>query len=64
MVGVPTGVTDPGYSDMVVVIGGDPLFDGLPGWLDGLEGVDVERGIRWWRGIDGKMSGIFFWHLF
>ena len=24
-----------------IVIGGDPLFDGLPGWLDGLEGVDV-----------------------
>ncbi len=37
---------------MVVVIGGDPLFDGLPGRLDGLEGVDVERGIRWWRDVD------------
>lgn len=52
MVGVPTGVTDPGYSDMVVVIGGDPLFDGLPGWLDGIEGVDVEGWIGWWRDID------------
>ena len=25
MVGGPTGVTDPGYSDRVVVIGGDPF---------------------------------------
>lgn len=28
-----------------IVIGRDPLLDGLPGWLDGLEGVDVERRI-------------------
>jgi hypothetical protein len=27
-------------------------FDGLPGWLDGLEGIDVERRIRRWRDID------------
>ncbi len=25
----------------------DPLFDGLPRWLDGLHGIDVEG--RWWR---------------
>jgi hypothetical protein len=31
VVGVPIGVTDPGYSDKLIVIGGDPLFDGLPG---------------------------------
>ena len=26
----------------LIVIGGNPLFDGLPGQLDGLEGADVE----------------------
>ena len=36
VVGVPTEVTDPGSSDKVVVIGRDPLFDGLPGRFDGL----------------------------
>lgn len=39
----------------LIVIGGDPLFDGLPGWLDGLKGVDVERGIRWWRDVDESL---------
>ncbi len=34
--GAPTEVTDPGSSDKVVVIGRDPLFDGLPGRLGGL----------------------------
>lgn len=29
----------------LIVIGGDPLFDGLPGWLMD-QGVDVERGIE------------------
>lgn len=28
----------------LIVIGGNPLFDGLPGWLDGLESLDVEGG--------------------
>lgn len=32
-----------------VVIGGDPLFDGLPGWF---EGVDVEREIGRLRDAD------------
>jgi len=52
VVGVPTGVADPGYSDKFVVIGRDPLLDGLPGRLDGLESLDVERGIRWWWNVD------------
>ena len=34
VVGCPTGITAPGYSDKVIVIGRNPLFDGLPGWLD------------------------------
>jgi hypothetical protein len=33
-VGCPTGITAPGYSDKVIVIGRNPLFDGLPGLLD------------------------------
>jgi hypothetical protein len=32
--GCPTGITAAGYSDKVIVIGRNPLFDGLPGWLD------------------------------
>jgi hypothetical protein len=36
----------------LIVIGGNPLFDGLPGWLDGLESLDVEGGIGWWRDVD------------
>ena len=33
----------------LIVIGRNPLFDGLPGRLDGLKGLDVEGGIggRW-----------------
>ena len=38
-----------------IVIGGDPLFDSLPGWLDRLESLDVERGIRWWRDVDESL---------
>ena len=38
-------------------VGGDPLADGLPRWFDGLEGLDVERRVRWWRGR--RLSGIF-----
>ena len=34
VVGGPTGVTAPGCSDKVVVVSRNPLFDGLPGWLD------------------------------
>ena len=30
---------------------GDPFFDGLPGWLDGLHGLDVEG--RWRRAREG-----------
>lgn len=36
----------------LIVIGGDPLFDGLPGWLDGLESVDVEGRIGRWGDVD------------
>ena len=35
-----------------IVIGGDPLFDGLPGWLDGLESLNIEGGIGWWRDVN------------
>ena len=31
---------------------GDPFLDGLPGWLDGLHGLDVER----WRGRAREMD--------
>ena len=31
---------------------GDPCLDGLPRWLDGLHGLDVER----WRGRAGEMD--------
>jgi len=34
----------------LIVIGGDPLFDGLPGWLDGLESLDVEGRFGRWGG--------------
>ena len=34
VVGGPTGVPGPGYSDKVVVVSRNPLFDGLPGLLD------------------------------
>ena len=34
---------------------GDPFLDGLPGWLDGLHGVDVEGRRRW----PGKMDDAF-----
>ena len=38
--GSPTPATATGYSDQVAVIGGNPLFDGLLGWLDGLDLFD------------------------
>ena len=34
-----------------IVIGRNPLLDGLPGRLDGLEALDVERGFGRWRNI-------------
>lgn len=35
-----------------IVIGRNPLFDGLPGRLDGIESLDVEGWIRRWRDVD------------
>jgi hypothetical protein len=58
VVGVPTGVADPGYSDKFVVIGRDPLLDGLPGRLDGLESLDVEGWIGRWRDIDEALMSL------
>jgi hypothetical protein len=34
---------------------GDPFLDGLPGWLDGLHGFDIEGRRRW----TGKMDDSF-----
>ena len=34
---------------------GDPFLDGLPGWLDGLHGIDVEG----WRRRAGEMDDAF-----
>ena len=42
------GVSSRGF----VVVGGNPNADGLPGWMDGLEGFDVEWWFRWWGKAD------------
>ena len=42
------GVSGRGF----IFVGGDPASDGLPGWVDGLEGVDVKRRFWWWRQAD------------
>lgn len=34
------------------IVVGDPLADGLPRRLDGLERLDVEGRVRWWRDVD------------
>jgi hypothetical protein len=34
---------------------GNPFLDGLPGWLDGLHGFDIEGRRRW----SGKMDDAF-----
>ena len=54
--GLPTGFVAvvgvlPVEADFIV-IGGDPLFDGLPGWFDGIESLDVEGWIGRWRDVD------------
>ncbi len=43
LMGIP-GTVEPVEVGFVV---GDPFLDRLPGWLDGLHGLDVEG--RWWR---------------
>lgn len=47
-----------GYGTLVEQVEGrlrivvwDPFADGLPGWLDGLEGFDVEGRVGWWREV-------------
>ena len=33
----------------------DPFADGLPGRFDGLEGLDVEGRVGWWRDVDDAL---------
>ncbi|MES2466612.1 MAG: hypothetical protein V4675_04870 [Verrucomicrobiota bacterium] len=35
-----------------VIVSGNPSADGLPKWVDRLQGFDVERRVRRWREAD------------
>ena len=36
------------------IVRGNPFADGLPWWLDWLEGLDVERRVGWWWDVDDE----------
>ena len=38
----------------------NPSADGLPGWLNGLDGLEVEGWIGWWRDVDGALMSLPF----
>ncbi len=40
------------------IVVGNPFADGLPRRLDGLEGLDVEGRVRWWRDVDDALMSL------